>query len=300
MRQENRIREAFDCIEASQELKASTKEFLREARQREAGHGIRRRVNSRSLRLALGAVCAMAALFLCIGSYTLLWMPVAYVSIDVNPSLELELNRLDRVISGRAYNEDGERVLENVSVKGMRYEDAIESILGSESMQPYLTLDGALTFTVATDSLPKEERLLADISRSTGCVEHGGISVRADMGLVGEAHENGLSLGKYLAYQVLLQYEPDLTVQDCHEMGMSQIHGRIEEHEHGSNHGGGHGAGHEDDYGRGTEPEPQYEIQNESSLTTGQPTGGPTEQPADQDTGHHRENDHGHKSGHSR
>lgn len=314
MKQENRIRDAFDCIGASEELKSSTKEFLRDARQREAGHSIGRQRNRHAFRLAAGIACAMATLFLCIGSYALLWMPVAYVSIDVNPSLELELNRLDRVISGRAYNEDGERILEGVSVKGMRYEAAIESILGSEGMRPYLTQDGALTFTVATDSLPKEERLLADISRSTGCVEHGGTSVRADMSLVEEAHENGLSLGKYLAYKVLLRYEPDLTVQDCHEMGMSQIHGRIEEHEHGANHGSGHGAGHEDDYG--TESGAGYETENdvgtgsetEDGMTdednrfieqSGElPMESPAPQPDGQEQGHHEGNGHGQKSGH--
>ena len=210
---------------------------------------------------------------------------MAYVSIDVNPSLELELNRLDRVISGRAYNEDGERVMESVSVRGMRYEDAIEQIMGSDGMQPYLTQDGALTFTVATDSLPKEERLLEDISRSSGCVEHGGVSVRADMSLVGEAHENGLSLGKYLAYQILLRYEPDLTAQDCHDMSMSQIHGRIEEHEHGGNHGNGRGTEHGSGYG--VEPGDGYETENDAgagSETEGEMTD--------------EENGHGHRSGH--
>ena len=107
MRQENRIGKAFDCVRAGEGLKASTKDFLRKARTRESQRGAGKRLSRPGYRLALGAACAMAALFLCIGSYALLWMPVAYVSIDVNPSLELELNRLDRVISGRAYNEDG-------------------------------------------------------------------------------------------------------------------------------------------------------------------------------------------------
>lgn len=288
MRQDNRIREAFDCIEASQELKASTKEFLRDARQRQSRRAGGRRLSRAAFRL--GTVCAMLVLFVGIGSYALLWTPVAYVSIDVNPSLELELNRLDRVISGRAYNEDGERILESVSVKGMRYEDAIERIVGSEEMQPYLTPEGALTFTVATDSAPKEERMLADIAQSSGCLEHGGISVRADMSLVGEAHENGFSLGKYLAYQILLRYEPGLPAQDCNEMSMSQIHGRIEEHEHGGNHGDGYGTGHGD--GCGSQTDTEYEIESESSR--------PAEPSTGQNPEHHREEDHGHKSGHSR
>ena len=260
----------------------------------------------------------MLAAFLCVGSYALLWMPVAYVSIDLNPSLELELNRLDRVISVRAYNGDGQEILEGVSVKGMRYGDAIERIVGSEGMQPYLTQDAALTFTVATDSAPREEQMLADIARSSGCVEHGGVSVRADMSMVEEAHGNGLSLGKYLAYQVLLQYEPTVTVEDCHEMSMSQISGRIEEHEHGANHGSGHGTEHGGGHGTGTEPEGEDEagdgaaagneaedgMRDGSGQSTGQsgeaPAETPAPEPTGQDTGHHREEGHGHRSGHGR
>lgn len=142
--------------------------------------------------------------------------------------------------------------------------------------------------------------MLEEIARSSGCVEHGGVSVRADMSLVEEAHGNGLSLGKYLAYQVLLRYEPTVTVEDCHEMSMSQINGRIEEHEHGANHGDGHGGRH----GGGTEPEKEDEAGDgaESSAESPalQPTEQDTEQPAGQDTDRHREEGHGHRSGHGR
>lgn len=298
---EDRVRDAFGCVKADERLKVSTKEFLRAARAREGGRSTEKRDGGKrlsrpALRLSLVVACAALTVFLCIGSYAMLWMPVAYVSIDVNPSLELELNRLDRVISVRAYNEDGSRIAEGISVKGMYYEDALERIVGSEGMQPYLTQEGELTFTVATDSPPREEQLLAGINHSSGCVEHGGISVRADMSLVDEAHGNGLSLGKYLVYQILLQYEPDLTVQDCHDMSMSQIHGMIEEHEHGGNYGDGHGAGHGS--GHGIEAGTDDEIESESSQSTEPPAGQPMEQPAGQDTGHHSEDGHGHKSGH--
>lgn len=295
---ENRIRDAFGCVKADEGLKGATKEFLRDARRREDGRGTEKRRFRPAARLAFATACTMLAVFLGIGSYALFWMPVAYVSIDVNPSLELELNRLDRVIDVRAYNEDGEEIAGNISVKGLRYEDAIERIVGSEKMQPYLTEDAALTFTVATGNSQKEERMLAEIARSSGCVEHGGSSVRADVSLVGEAHENGLSLGKYLVYQLLLQYEPSVTVQDCHDMSMSQLHHMLEEHESGTNHGSGqgegHGTGHETEHDTGQqsgyplEYETDNEIEDENSRQSETGTEG----------GGNQGNGHGHHSGH--
>ena len=76
--------------------------------------------------------------------------------------------------------------------------------------------------------------------------------------------------------------------------------GRIEEHEHGANHGDGHGGRH----GGGTEPEKEDEAGDgaESSAESPalQPTEQDTEQPAGQDTDRHREEGHGHRSGHGR
>ena len=278
MELEKKVMDAFGCVKASEGLKESTKSFLREAGRKRQAH--------RGAALRLATVCAALAVFLGTGGFAFLGTPVAYVSIDVNPSLELELNRLDRVIAVRAFNEDGERIAAGISVKGMRCEDALEKILDSREMQPYLTQDAALTFTVATESEPKEAQLLSDIARSRGCTEHGGVSVRADMSLVGEAHENGLSFGKYQVYRLLLQYEPTVTVQDCHEMSMSQMHGMIEAHEHGINHGEGHGT--ECEGKEGTKQETQYEMEDESSLQTDAPAG--------QGTGHHGKN--GHSRGH--
>lgn len=302
---ENRVRDAFDSVKADEGLKDATKEFLREARQRENGRGTKKRLFHPAARLAFVTACAMLAVLLGIGSYALLWMPVAYVSIDVNPSLELELNRLDRVIDVRAYNEDGEEIAGNISVKGLRYEDAIERIVGSEKMQPYLTGDAALTFTVATDSARKEERMLAEIARSSGCLEHGGSSVAADMSLVGEAHENGLSLGKYLVYRLLLQYEPSVTVQDCHDMSMSQLHHMLDEHESGTNHGNGQGEGHEAEHeteheaeqGAGQESEYplEYEMENEIEDENRRQTDAEAETEMG---GGHGEKGHGHRLGH--
>lgn len=294
---ENKVKDAFDCVKADEKLIDATKAFLQETRQHESRReadrpGKRKHLSRSRFRLAFGTACAMLAVFLCIGSYTMLWMPVAYVSIDVNPSLELELNRLDRVIAVRAYNEDGEEIVENVSVRGMRYEEAIETIVDSEGMQPYLTQDAALTFTVATENIAKEEQLLSDIAHTKSCVEYGGTSVRADMNLVGEAHGNGLSLGKYLVYQLILEYEPSVTVQDCHDMSMSELHGMLEEHEHGANHGDHHEAEYEMEYEKDSETE--YEIEDQSSQSMQDST----EQSAEESESHHREDGHDVKHGH--
>lgn len=241
----NRIYDAFGSVKAGEELKSLTREYLRTARLQESRKERRAGTGKPLFGRAFAGICAMLVLVLGIGGYTLWSIPYSYVSIDVNPSIELVLNRLDHVISAAAYNEDGAIVLDAISVRGMYYTEAVEQVVKCEAMQPYLSENAGLTFTVASDSGQRESALLTGIKGTSGCREHGGLGFGADMGVIQEAHENGLSLGKYAAFQVLSQYDSSITAQDCHGMSMSEIHGLIREHEHGGhNEGNGHRHGH--------------------------------------------------------
>lgn len=237
MRSSDRIHDAFGSVKAGEELKSLTKEYLKAARQRENRQRRRAEAGKPVFRRAFAGICVMLVLALGSGGYFLLGIPVSYVSIDVNPSIELALNRLDRVIAAEAYNADGTVILDTVSVGGMHYTEAIEQLVESQAMQPYLSENAGLTFTVASDSGQRESALLTGIEGTSGCREHGGLGYGADISVVQEAHENGLSLGKYAAWQVLLQYDSSITTEDCHNMTMSEIHGLIEEHEQGEHNG---------------------------------------------------------------
>ena len=245
----DRIYEAFDSIKACEKVKSSTRQMIkREAEKR------RRPV------LFTGKVlAAFAALFVVLGLgglYGVSTYPVSYVSIDVNPSIELSLNCWNRVISATAYNDEGVRILNTVSVKGMPFESALETIVESETMAPYLEGDADMTVTIATGSQRRE----AQISESvTNYSSHHGYHISgytADPETVSDAHHNGMSIGRYDAYVKLYGYDDTVTVEDCRDMSVSEIHSLIDEHETDSTHhstddsddngssSGHHGSGH--------------------------------------------------------
>lgn len=229
----NRVYDALASVKASEELKSSTLQYLeeeRERRNRRPGVFFGLAVSMKSFS---AAVCL--ALLVTAGTvgYSVVRTPVSYISIDVNPSIELALNRLDRVVSAAAYNEDGEIVLDRISVKGKPYVEAIDTIVESDAMSGYLTQDAVLTFTVASQVDKKEQSLQAGVEQSHGCKGHGGQSVNVDASLVTEAHGHGVSFGKYAAYLELAQYDGNVTVEDCRSMSMSEINQQIDAHEHG-------------------------------------------------------------------
>lgn len=253
----NSIYDALVDIKAGKKLKSSTKEYLQQQRERyereipyemhsakadakETGNRYRLphgqtlwggvKENCQWIG-TLAMACMILLLVTGVGTFSFLSMPAYYVSIDVNPSVELTLNRRNRVISAEAYNEDGEMVLQDVSVKGSMYTDAIDAIMESDAMQPYLTKDALLTFTVAAENPSKVQIIQNEITQNSSYVSHGGKSVITDKKVVDEAHENNLSFGKYNAYLELKKYDSEITVEQCHHMSMSEISEQIHQHE---------------------------------------------------------------------
>lgn len=178
--------------------------------------------------------CAIAASFCLIASGAVLGqqaseiyaMETSYISIDVNPSIELCLNKFDRVVNVIAYNEDGQRVVDCLNVKNMSYTDALEEILHNDVFCSYLGNETDLTFTIVSD---KEEVLRAGIEECTQGAEHHGTINSSDNETREAAYENHCSVGKYAAYEELVQYDDTVTIEDCKDMSMHEIHNRINE-----------------------------------------------------------------------
>lgn len=234
----NKIQDAFVHIQADTRLKESTKRFLREQNRRKFRPGYHP-----VIKYAVSAVCAM--LFLAVGGAGYSWIltPVSYVSIDVNPSIELALNRFDRVVSAEAYNVEGEEILDGLPLKWKKYTKAIDTVIECERMQLYLTDTSQLVLTVVADSA-NEAKLTEGVK---ACASHASVgchSTQADINAAPQAHENRVSCGKYKAYLELSQYDSSITLEECRKMSMEEIWERIGEYE--ENSGGGTGIGDND------------------------------------------------------
>ena len=72
------------------------------------------------------------------------------VTIDINPSIELTLNRNDRVIAVRAYNDAGEEFIKNIDVMYKPLNSAVENVIGVACDLNYLKKneENAVLFSV--------------------------------------------------------------------------------------------------------------------------------------------------------
>lgn len=245
------IRNAFADIRADDDLLVKTAAYLWEER---AGRE-KKRSHFLPSRLA-GALAAILVLALGIfGYYIFCSDAAAYVSIDVNPSLELTLNRTDKVIAATACNADGEALLHQIRVNGKPYDKAVSALLAEMERQGHISNGVLVTMTVQATGGAEEQRLcdalLQSVKKQTGSIP---ATVRVEVFPVTQevretAHGCHMSAARYLAIQELMEADETATPEAYSDATIRQIRQRTQEcrEEHGSGNtysgGGSHGNG---------------------------------------------------------
>ncbi|NNJ29428.1 anti-sigma-I factor RsgI family protein [Lacrimispora defluvii] len=121
-------------------------------------------------RMTLCASCAAIMLF---GTGAGLWAyaaPYSYVSLDVNPSIEYTLNRLDRVIQVEAVNDDGQAILDELNMtdlKNKSIEDAILATVQQISNEGYFTKSNSEQVTATASEAAEDGSETAEPATAT-------------------------------------------------------------------------------------------------------------------------------------
>lgn len=246
MNMDGKIKASFDYVLAGDELKEKTLAFIREQTS-----GSVKKTTRGNYRYAIAAVCIF---FLFIGGNWFYFSPTAQISIDINPSIALGINRFDKVISVVGYNEDGRTLAEALDIRFQNYDDAVTKLLEEESIAKLLFNDAVLTLTVVGQNRVQTDKILMDLEACT-MGHQNTYCYRADTEAMSHAHEAGLSYGKYRAFLELSSLDPNITPEQIRGMTMREIQELLqslskddelppnESYGHG-NHGQGQGHGH--------------------------------------------------------
>lgn len=216
----DQLKETLDKVKASEELKEKTRVFLAKKTQ---GYTKTKNVKYHHFISISAAACLLVLL---VSGGWLYLTPTAKISIDINPSIELGVNRFDKVVSVNSYNEDGAKLAESIRIKFMDYGNAIDQILESDRITKLLSNDEIVTITVIGHDGGQTDKMLSDIEsgtkkhRNTYCYS-------ANQEEVSEAHDVGLSCGKYKAFLELKALDPDVTPEEIQNMTMREIHDLI-------------------------------------------------------------------------
>jgi hypothetical protein len=216
---DNQIKQAFDAIQTPERLQRATKAALRR-KTFDYGRNVYR-IRQHRRRLA-----GMALSLVLVLSGTGLWfLPSASISVDINPSVELKVNALDRVISLEGKNSDGVALVKDIDVTGMTYDDAMQRLLLSEGLEPFLADGSQITITVAGGTDAHAEKMLSRVlCRAYNIADRDNVLYcQVDWETVKAAREVNLCIPRYLAWQNLLKNNPNMTAEDVREIPKEKI-----------------------------------------------------------------------------
>jgi hypothetical protein len=183
------------------------------------------------------ALSAAVVLSLAGGGYAYAKTPVAYVSVDINPSVELGVNAFDTVVSVEAYNEDGSNILEGTDLLNVKVDEAVSTVVNNAINDGYIKEDGssAIEITTSTDKTEVAAELdetLKDVVDET--LTNNNLEAEVETENVAlarrdEARKLGITPGKLNLIQKLQALDPAITVEEYKNSSVKDIQKKTKE-----------------------------------------------------------------------
>ncbi len=145
-----------------------------------------------------GVMAASLLLFFMMGyaGYALCLAPVTYVSVDINPSMRLDMNRFDRVIHMEPLNEDAKNLISLGSVHATDVNECIHQIIQSAEQMGYL---GEQNNMVEINVVSPHSKVVQKVKDSSAQYEERNVHVlveQADTQSLKEAKKLDISIGR--------------------------------------------------------------------------------------------------------
>ncbi len=218
----NDIKNAFDKIHAEDSLKIKTRKYLIkqiDKSSKKTNTGFFKKV---SIASALTAICVIAL------AVVLYFTPSVVLSLEINPGIDITLNRFNKVIAYEGANEDGAQLAQTLNIQNMDYIKAVQEIMTNDTIKKFLDEGEIMSIAVLGENQSRNERIMQAIN---SCDENNGsiycCSLNSEQ--TQQAAQMGLTPGKYKAYLTLLNLDPSITVSQVQNMSMRQIRNLINE-----------------------------------------------------------------------
>lgn len=239
------FKEYLNKVKAEDELKEKTIKYIRmEANKINQKDNIK--INSKEyfgkgisgMNKLAGALLSVTILaLLALGGFKTYNNPVAYVSMDINPSVELGLNFMDRVVRAEGLNKDGRELITEIEFKNMTAEEAVQRLVEEADNKGYIEEDGSsvvalTTFAKNEKNAEKIESRIQDRVKELIDAKTMNYVVYADhanLELRSEADKYDISPGKYRIILMLQQLDSSIEVSEYQDASIKEIMFKIHE-----------------------------------------------------------------------
>ena len=196
-----------------------------------------RKITGRKSRLRTPLTALAAALVLVVGGVFIFQQVntnqvTSIITMDLNPSIQLDVNSNDQVLDARAQNDDGEMILDDMDLDKVDLDVAVNAIIGSMLKNGYMTEEiVTMLVSVENESDKKTSELLDKIVIQLETImENNGLestilsqklSIDDDVAAMAEIYQ--ISAGKaYLVNHIYEKY-PTIPVEVLSAMGINEL-----------------------------------------------------------------------------
>lgn len=199
--------------------------------------GIRSLRHNKALK-AVSAIASVAAVFafLFIG-YTALFSTneFAYVDIDINPSVEIAIDKNENVLKAKALNSDGQVLLDTVKLKNIELSDAVTLLLDKSKEIGFISTNNnkvILSTSINSDTVSDSdvEKINTMVSNLKEIADKSGVDseiIKLSSEDRKEALEIGLSMGKYYIYNKAKYEGINLDVEDVKNASVESLLSKV-------------------------------------------------------------------------
>lgn len=179
---------------------------------------------------------AAALAVMCCGAGMLRWMGLntvdSIVTLDVNPSLAMEVSAREKVLDVTALNDDAVTILDGMDLRGTDLDVAVNAIIGSMLRTGYLSdVQNAILVSVENQDAARSAQLQQEITDAISAVFSDDAlepavlsqSVTGDEALAALAEQYGISLGKAALIQEVTAQDPTLRLSDLAPLSVNEI-----------------------------------------------------------------------------
>lgn len=194
--------------------------------------------SNRSRKFNFGWLFAMGlALVLFVSGLQWVNTSASYIAVDINPSIILTTNPWEKVVEVEALNEDAETLLVDLVLIGLQADEAIELIIAEATEMGYIDLlaEGEVAMVTAYNRDRVDEKLSEKIrdrvqdrlekrEMAVNVVGHEAVAEQKEL-----ANELGVTLGKVLFVQKMMEKYPELGGDELYTMSIKDIMVKIKD-----------------------------------------------------------------------
>ena len=165
----------------------------------------------------------------------------AVVAFDVNPSIELSINRSEKILKVNPRNSEADAVIGDMVLKGIDLDVAVNALVGSMVQKGYLSeINNSILITVSSADQAKSEQMQ---NRLAGEIDSLLRSFSLDGAILSQvsteydyyaelAEQYGISPGKAALIEQLVQADPTITYDDASLLSINDLNILIEARRH--------------------------------------------------------------------